>query len=102
MTIVVGEGMGFGRSLLNIRCMRGVSWSGRCGLALVIFILQGFSAAKTEAVPDKTLRRVIYLHYDYMVKDGPDAHSHAPDPRTIRLVVEAFRNKGITLHIDPQ
>lgn len=45
--------------------------------------------------------RVIYLHYDYMVKDGVGAHSHEPDPRAIEMVVEAFRRQGITLHIDP-
>ena len=43
--------------------------------------------------------RVIFLHYDYMVAGD---HSHAPDPRAIELVVEAFRRQGITLHIDPQ
>jgi len=45
--------------------------------------------------------RVIWLHYDYMVKEGPHAHSHAPDPRAIQLVIEAFRRHGVTLHIDP-
>ena len=42
--------------------------------------------------------RVVFLHYDYMVAPG---HSHAPDPRAIQIVVEAFRRHGITLHIDP-
>ena len=56
-------------------------------------------AAGTPAVAANPPTRNIYLHYDYMV--GPD-HSHAPDPRAIALVVEAFRRQGITLHIDPQ
>ena len=45
---------------------------------------------------------IVWLHYDYMIKDGPNGHSHEPDPASIQLVVEAFRAHGITLHIDPQ
>jgi hypothetical protein len=73
----------------------------------------------------------IYVHYDYMVLPdqgtactprnadpndvfSPDCaqfqscignvcrgHSHAPDPRAIDAVVEAFRQHGSELHIDP-
>jgi len=45
---------------------------------------------------------IILLHYDYMVKPGPGGHSHAPSADAIRLVVEAFRVRGIVLHVDPQ
>ena len=45
---------------------------------------------------------VIYMHYDYMVKRGPGRHSHEPQPQSIRMVVKAFKNHGIKLHIDPQ
>lgn len=43
---------------------------------------------------------VVWLHYDYMV--GADGHSHAPITESITKVVQAFRDHGITLHIDPQ
>jgi hypothetical protein len=50
------------------------------------------------AIGNHPPNRVVWLHYDYMV--APD-HSHAPDPRAIQIVVEAFQSRGITLHIDP-
>jgi hypothetical protein len=54
-------------------------------------------AAQSDGPPN----RVVWLHYDYMVKAGPDGHSHEPNPRAIDMVVEAFRLQGIVLHIDP-
>ena len=64
---------------------------------LILFLLPG-----RYALADDTAHRVVFLHYDYMVQTGPDAHSHEPDPRSIRLVVDAFRRNGVTLQIDPQ
>ncbi len=57
---------------------------------------------KVEAQANQPPNPVIFLHYDYMVKAGSNAHSHAPNPQAIQMVVEAFRRHGITLHIDPQ
>ncbi len=51
---------------------------------------------------DERGRPVVYLHYDYMVKRGRGGHSHKPDPESIRMVVQAFRQHGIKLHIDAQ
>jgi len=51
---------------------------------------------------------VIFLHYDYMVREssGPieldTTKNFGPDPDAMRMVVEAFRRRGITLVIDPQ
>ena len=46
---------------------------------------------------------VILLHYDYMVSTDPsNPHSDAPNPEIIRLLVEAFKQHGITLVIDPR
>ena len=70
-------------------------------LAVLILTSQGQSSRAADQGNDRP-NRVIFLHYDYMVKAGPDGHSHEPNPESIRMVVEAFRNHGITLHIDPQ
>jgi hypothetical protein len=51
---------------------------------------------------------VIFLHYDYMVREssGPievdTTKKFGPDPDAVRMVVEAFRRRGITLVIDPE
>lgn len=49
---------------------------------------------------------VIFLHYDYMVRDwstpADTTTNFAPDPDDIAQVVAAFRRRGITLAIDPQ
>jgi hypothetical protein len=45
-------------------------------------------------------RQTIWLHYDYMV--AADGTSYAPDANGIDLVVQAFKEHGIDLHIDPQ
>ena len=44
----------------------------------------------------------VNVHYDYLVFDGPDAHSDAPDPAYIQQVVDAFAAQGVDLVIDPQ
>ena len=76
--------------MLTLFALAVLIWPGRGGGAGV--------AAQGNDPPN----RVIFLHYDYMVKEGPDAHSHEPDPEAIAMVVQAFRTHGITLHIDPQ
>ncbi len=43
---------------------------------------------------------VIWVHYDYMV--GADGHSHEPLRESIQNVVDAYRNHGLTLIIDPR
>jgi probable HAF family extracellular repeat protein len=45
---------------------------------------------------------VIYLHYDYMVLPGPNGHTDAPLPNSIRAVVAAFAAHGIELRVDPR
>jgi hypothetical protein len=42
---------------------------------------------------------VIFLHYDYMVASD---HSDAPQDGFIDFVVDAFKQHGIIVHIDPQ
>jgi hypothetical protein len=48
---------------------------------------------------DKSPYLDVWVHYDYMVGPG---YSDAPDPAAIRIVVDAFKAHGVTLHIDPQ
>jgi hypothetical protein len=57
------------------------------------------TAAPREAVQAPN-PPIIWLHYDYMVR--ADGFSYAPDPRSLQLVIDAFRARGITLHIDPR
>ena len=64
--------------------------------ALIVMSVGG--GGRVTAQGNDPPSRVIWLHYDYMV--APD-HSHAPDPRAIQMVVEAFRRHGVTLHVDP-
>jgi hypothetical protein len=61
------------------------------------FIIAASIAVGAHAAEGAT----ILLHYDYMVKEGANGHSHEPDPRAIAIVVDAFRRRGVTLHIDP-
>jgi hypothetical protein len=49
--------------------------------------------------PETPQPPVIFLHYDYMVASD---HSDAPQDGFIDLVVDAFKQHGIILHIDPQ
>jgi hypothetical protein len=65
----------------------------------VLLAMAGCVSLGALAAANDPPDRVIFLHYDYMVAAD---HSHAPDPRSIELVVEAFRRQGITLHIDPR
>ena len=52
----------------------------------------------SDAASDERLH--VYVHYDYLVFAGPNAHSDAPDPAAIQLVVDAFSAHGIDLVID--
>src|SRR5947207_4410541 len=71
-------------------------------IALAVLVtVSGEEKNTVSAKGNNPPNRVIWMHYDYMVKEGPDGHSHAPNPRAIQMVVEAFRRHGITLHIDP-
>ncbi len=69
-------------------------------LGLLLAVLsQGQSL--TPPPPPPLGQRVIFLQYDYMVKEGPGGHSHEPDPASIQMVVDAFARQGIALVIHP-
>lgn len=71
-----------------------------CGLGLLPALLAGSSPSADAA--DPPLPPVVWLHYDYMVSADPaEPHSHEPNEGSIRLVVEAFRRRGIRLQVDP-
>jgi hypothetical protein len=38
----------------------------------------------------------VYVHYDYLVFSGVDAHSDEPDPAAIQLVVDAYLEQRAT------
>jgi len=60
--------------------------------------------ARVSAAGEPPNPPVIFLHYDYMAAPpwDPSVGNFAPDPGAIERVVQAFRRRGITLHIDPQ
>lgn len=60
----------------------------------------GPAAPLFDEVDDTSPRPHVYVHYDYLVFDGPNAHSDAPDPKAIQLVVDAYAAHGIDLVID--
>lgn len=70
------------------------------GTIAVLAVHRGLAAEQPPQVPTAP---VIFLHYDYMVSIDPDdPHSHEPNPASVQMVVDAFRRRGITLHIDPR
>jgi hypothetical protein len=70
------------------------------GLAFFVLIaglaagLSGGETARADPVQH------VWVHYEYMV--AADGTSYAPDSRGIELVVQAFAEHGIDLHVDPQ
>ena len=60
------------------------------------------SEALPSPLPDETAQWPrIYLHYDYMAKQGAGAHAEAPSARAIQLIVDAFHRQQIVLDVDP-
>lgn len=55
---------------------------------------------------DRPYAPIIFLHYDYMVQNEPNAfspaHSDAPNEASIEALLESFRRQGITVVIDPR
>ena len=52
-------------------------------LFLFVFALTAILFTRVQhAAP----RLHVYVHYDYLVFSGPDAHSDEPDPQAIQLV----------------
>ena len=46
---------------------------------------------------------VVFLHYDYMVSTDPaNPHTHQPHQESIDRAIDAFKQQGIILHIDPR
>lgn len=77
------------------------------GVAVAVAIGLGtVGRAQQAARPGPPEPLVIFLHYDYMVKDVTDsygpAHSDAPYQASIDLVVDSFKRRGIQVVIDHQ
>ena len=72
--------------------------------ALLYLVLSGACVAAALLASSRSARadsvQHMWLHYDYMV--APGGESFAPDPGSIRLVVDAFAAHGIELHVDEQ
>jgi hypothetical protein len=76
-------------------------WFGRrlLGLALLV-LLASLAAVLTDSAARADPVQHVWVHYDYLV--GPNGESFAPDPAGIQIVVDAFKQHGVILHIDPQ
>ena len=67
-------------------------------LLLAAAVAASFPVASIAAEPHPE-PPIIYLHYDYMVDAG--GFSYEPSREAVQMVVEAFRHRGIVLHVDP-
>ncbi len=72
------------------------------GVVALGLLLAVLGQGQSLTPPPNAGQRVLFLQYDYMVKEGPGGHSHEPDPASIQMVVDAFARQGITLVIDPR
>jgi hypothetical protein len=72
---------------------------------LVVLVGALALAVPLAAADDGPSYQHVWVHYDYMAGyDTTDGKyvSFKPDPAAIQMVVDAFRQHGVILHIDPQ